>query len=148
MKRIALVSCVGKKLGRRAKARDLYQSPWFLKARAFAERTADEWYILSALRGLVFPWQELAPYEMNMGSMTAQERRVWASQVLLRLANELPVSAEVVILAGVQYREHLIPELLRWEVSVSVPMEGLGIGKQMQWLDRRELLARPGEVNA
>ena len=147
MQRIALVSCVGKKLGSRAKARDLYQSPWFLKARAFAEATCDEWYILSALRGLVFPWQELAPYEMSMGSMNAQERRVWASLVSLRLANELPVSVELVILAGVKYREHLIPELLRWEVPVSVPMEGLGIGHQMQWLDR-QLLALPAEVSA
>src|SRR5690606_13413659 len=52
---IALVSCVSSKEPHAAPARDLYTSALFRKARAYAERNADAWYILSAKYGLVDP---------------------------------------------------------------------------------------------
>ena len=42
----------------------------------------------------------------------------------------------VEILAGVQYREHLVPELKRQGIKVTVPMKGLGIGEQLHWLNQ------------
>ena len=41
MAKICLVSCVRSKCGRATKAKDLYISPLFRKARKYAERNAD-----------------------------------------------------------------------------------------------------------
>lgn len=38
-----------------APAADLYTSDWFRKARAYAERYADTWFVLSALHGVLAP---------------------------------------------------------------------------------------------
>lgn len=137
--RLVLVSCVGKKASAPCTAATLYQSDWFKKARRYAEQYGDEWRILSAGHGLVHPYQELAPYDVSMGDLDAQERREWAASVLddLRWGRPpLKRADHVEILAGVKYREHLVPELKRQGVKVTVPMEGLGIGQQKQWLNR------------
>jgi hypothetical protein len=42
-----------------------------------------------------------------------------------------------VVFAGLRYREFLMEHLnQRW--TVEVPLEGLGIGKQLQWLKRHK----------
>jgi hypothetical protein len=44
---------------------------------------------------------------------------------------------EVIILAGRAYREFLVMWLVTFlGYTVSVPMEGLGIGRQLQWLNQ------------
>ena len=60
---IILISCSRTKLGHPAAAKDLYTSALFKKARAHAEATGREWFILSAEHGLVAPHEWLAPYE-------------------------------------------------------------------------------------
>ena len=50
---IALVACVSKKRDTSMAARELYISNWFKKASAYSQQTANEWYILSALYGLI-----------------------------------------------------------------------------------------------
>ena len=52
---IALVACVKTKAETPRPARDLYVSDLFRKASAYAEKTADAWYILSAKYGHVRP---------------------------------------------------------------------------------------------
>jgi uncharacterized protein DUF6884 len=42
----------------------------------------------------------------------------------------------VVILAGERYRKHLVPALKDWGCDVSVPVEGLGIGRQLGRLNK------------
>ncbi len=56
-----LVSCVKTKRNTLAPARDLYVSPWFLKARDLVERTGDSWRILSTQHGLLHPDEEVRP---------------------------------------------------------------------------------------
>ena len=40
----------------------------------------------------------------------------------------------LVMFAGVRYRRFLYPSLRRYGYDIEIPMQGLGIGKQLQWL--------------
>ena len=133
-KALFLVSCVSQKRPGRSKARDLYLSPWFLKARDYVEATGMPWFILSAEHGLLDPDSEVSPYEKTLNTMPVGERRAWASRVLEALLPHAARSEEVVILAGDRYREFLMPKLKASSRTVRVPMEGLKIGYQLQWL--------------
>ena len=46
-------------------------------------------------------------------------------------------AVRVILLAGVDYREHLIPQLESWGCDVDVPMQGLSFGEQKRWLMRQ-----------
>lgn len=129
-----LVSCVGEKQSEPCKAADLYQSQWFIKARAYAEQTGNDWFILSALYGLVHNGDVIKPYEKTLNTMPSTERLQWAGNVFDQVKNRLPVGSKVIILAGGRYREHLVPSLFDAGYDVEVPMCGLGIGQQLQWL--------------
>ncbi len=132
--RVALVSCVKSKQAVSAPARDLYTSALFRGLRAYAERNADRWYILSAEHGLVDPSTRLAPYEKTLNRMGRADRDRWAAKVQGQLSEVLPPSAEVIVLAGERYRERLIPFLVARGHSVKVPLEGMPFGKQLQFL--------------
>ena len=70
--------------------------------------------------------------------MGVAEQRAWAQKVQSQMEQELPVVDEVLIFAGVLYRECLEPWLRHRFASVQVPMQGLQIGKQLQWLSENE----------
>ena len=137
-RRIYLVSCVSQKLSHPAPAQNLYTSAWFQKARSFVLKSGSPWYILSAEHGLVHPEQVLAPYEKTLTTFRAAERREWANQVRVQMEQALPETDEIIVFAGDRYREHLEPWLRRRFARVSVPMRGLQIGKQLQWLSNNE----------
>ena len=113
---------------------DLYQSAWFKKARRYAEQRGDAYFILSAKHGLLRPDAVIDPYERTLVDMTRRERIYWANWVLLELALASE-PCHVVVLAGRLYREFVVDGLLRGGYTVEVPMEGLGIGQQLRWLD-------------
>jgi hypothetical protein len=52
----------------------------------------------------------------------------------------LPDAAKVVVLAGVKYRENLITYLHARFPKVSIPMEGLQIGRQLNWMKNAETI--------
>ena len=134
--RIALVSCVKSKRAAASPARDLYISQLFRGLRAYAEAHADAWYILSAEHGVLRPDDVIAPYEKTLTTMPKRDRVAWAGRVQTQLLEILPSGAEVILLAGSRYREGIEFFLRQHGFSVSTPMEGLGIGKQLQWLNR------------
>jgi len=131
---ICLVSCVSMKSTQAKPARDLYLSPWFLKARKYAERNSSVWYILSAEHGLVPPEQVIAPYEKTLNKMGVRDRKHWASKVVSELRNRIQPTYDVIILAGQRYREFLMEDLKILCASILVPLEGKKIGEQLQWL--------------
>ena len=132
--RVALVSCVKSKGSAPAPARELYTSQLFGGMRAYAEKVAHRWYILSAQHGLVEPNEVLAPYERTLTALSRSERREWSRHVQERLVEVLPPGAEIIVLAGKPYREDLVPFLREHGFQVSVPLEGLSFGRQLQWL--------------
>lgn len=132
--RVALVSCVKQKRGTAAPARDLYVSQLFRGLRRYAETHADSWYILSAEHGVLRPEQVIEPYERTLNKMRKRDRIAWAERVQQQLAELLPAEASVILLAGLRYREEIVPFLLKRGVPVSVPLEGLSFGQQLQRL--------------
>lgn len=136
-KKIVLVSCVSKKNIRACPARELYQSDWFLKAARFASQTGDGWYILSAKYGLVHPDQVLEPYNETLKTMGKSARAAWARRVMASLASHLQPGDRVVFLAGQAYREFLADQVTGLGCKVEVPMDGLRIGEQLQWLKKQ-----------
>jgi cytoplasmic iron level regulating protein YaaA (DUF328/UPF0246 family) len=117
----------------------LYNSTWFQKARVYARERCDSWFILSAKHGVLSPTDEIAPYKETLNEFSAEERREWASRVSRELSEMLSPDDEVVILAGRRYREYLIGPLKEHVASVSIPMEGLGIGEQLQFLKQKNI---------
>ena len=134
---ISLASCVSQKLHVPAPARDLYTSTWFIKARGYADRTGQPWFVLSAKHGLVHPDDVIAPYDLTLNNMPVTDRRAWARSALAQLSPHLDNVGSVTFLAGLRYREFLEPSLMSRGLNVSVPMEGLRIGEQLGWLTRQ-----------
>lgn len=134
--RVALVSCVKSKQSRAAQAGELYTSHLFRGLRTYALSHADRWFILSAEHGVLAPDAIVAPYERTLNRMRSGERREWAEKVQVQLLKVLPAEADVLILAGLRYREQIVPFLRVNGFRVSIPLEGLSIGKQLQWLKR------------
>ena len=132
--RVALVSCVKTKRSTPHPAKELYTSPLFLGLRQYAETHSEAWFILSAKYGLVDPERVLAPYEQTLNKMSVYERRRWAEDVKGELARVLPPGAEVIVLAGERYRENLLPFLEERGHPVTVPLEGMPFGRQLQFL--------------
>ena len=71
-----LVACCGPKLDHAAPARDLYTSDLFTKSRAYAERNGCGWAILSAKHGIVLPDEVIAPYDVTLKTMPAEQQSV------------------------------------------------------------------------
>lgn len=135
---VYLVSCASQKRANSCAARELYVSDLFDKARRYAEASGCRWFILSAEYGLVSPDQVIAPYERTLNTIGVKDRRVWAERVFGQLDAAVPELTHVVFLAGERYREFLSEHLTSRGVTVSVPMERLRIGEQLQWLDRHQ----------
>jgi hypothetical protein len=127
---IGLVACSATKLSRPAPGLEIYTSPLFRKASAYAELTCESWYILSAKHGLLSPDQVIEPYDVKLRNKA--EAGAWADPVREQLAAELAETPRVVLvaLAGATYREVLHP--CQWPFQI--PMKGLGIGQQLGWL--------------
>jgi Family of unknown function (DUF6884) len=131
---LALVACVTGKVGHPSRAKDLYDSAWFHKARRFVEARAWPWRILSAKHGPLDPNEVIAPYEVSLLHMAKATRLAWANAVLIALDELVVKHRAVVVLAGARCREHLVPGLEARGVRVDVPLAGMGIGKQLAWL--------------
>jgi hypothetical protein len=58
----------------------------------------------------------------------------WAERVQQQLLELLPANSELILLAGLRYREEIEPFLRKRGFPVSVLLEGLKIGKQSQRL--------------
>jgi hypothetical protein len=132
MSHIVLIACSSRKGARPAKAADLYQSSLFCKSLAYARSLRpDAIYILSAKHGLLRLEDVIAPYNATLNKMTRATSRKWAQRVIdqLRRVADLQ-TVHFTILAGERYRRDLLPHL----VCPTVPMEGLGIGRQLKFL--------------
>ncbi|MBL8880674.1 MAG: hypothetical protein JNG88_16295 [Phycisphaerales bacterium] len=114
----------------------MYESALFAKCREYVERRCATWYILSSKYGLVRPTDVIAPYDDTLNTKTSAERLQWADGVWARLQPIVKKGDRLVVLAGEKYRQHLVPRLLQHGCSVDIPLNGLRIGEQLQWLSR------------
>lgn len=137
MNKIVLISCVSKKLPHKAKAKDLYISPLFKKNLAFAHSLhVDKIFILSAKYGLLSLEQDIEPYDQTLNTMSTQEIKNWAELIIKQMKGKIDFNNDqVIFLAGEKYRKFLIPIFNK--DNVSIPLQGLSIGKQLQFLNEK-----------
>jgi hypothetical protein len=127
-----LLSCASKKLPHPALAKDLYVSTLFQLGLRYAQSMhPDLIFILSAKYGLVDPNQRLEPYNETLNTKRDREVRFWAETVLQQLRARADLDRDTFIfLAGEKYRRHLIEMIKHYQV----PLSGLTIGRQLQYL--------------
>ena len=66
--------------------------------------------------------------------MRVTEKKVWANNVLQDLRKVADLNNdEFIFLAGENYRKYLIPHIKNYKI----PLKGLSIGKQLQYLKER-----------
>lgn len=134
---VGLISCTKSKRDGPTQPKDLYlESPLFRKARAYAERVHDDWWILSAKHHLLdLDGPPIEPYEETLTTATVEQRREWAQIVYDQLtANDLlKPDTTLVIHAGKAYYEPLLPLLETDPVTIEIPTEGLQIGDTLAW---------------
>ena len=141
--KVILVSCVAKKAdipeGTLLPAKELYVSPLFQKAYAYAESlTPDHIFILSAKHGLLEPDELICKYNESLYSKNSKERLKWSDNVLQSLRNkgiDLQ-NDEVTFLAGKVYCKHLIGK--DKIENYSIAYKGLsGIGYILSFLNSK-----------
>lgn len=125
MKPIAIVGCGAQKRDTPALAGDMYTSQYFRACYQAAIATAPgRVFILSALHGLMRPWQQIQPYNLRLGG----EGSITPGRLLTQAQREGVLGADVVALCGADYAG-LIEQV--WTGStVTRPLQGLGIGRQ------------------
>lgn len=130
--KITLISCVSKKLDKKEKAENLYVSPLFKFNLNFAKKlNSDKIFILSAKYGLITLEKEIEPYNLTLNTMKNDEIKNWSEQVLNDLKKQADLEKdEFIFLAGEKYRRHLLPNIKNYQI----PLQGLGIGKQLKFL--------------
>ena len=107
----------------------LYSKRWMAYAQSLKPKGI---FILSAKHGLLSPDDIIDPYQQTLKNMRSDEREKWSQSVIAELRKHWDLNTErFVFLAGVAYRDKLLPHLKNYVV----PMEGLAFGKQLQWLD-------------
>lgn len=135
-RRIGLVGCGKEKATEPRAAEDLYVSSLFLGRRKFVERSCTEWWILSALHGLVDPRELLAPYDLALKDLGRVDRRHWSDRVLQSLDLQVGINANDVIEfhAGAEYRDFGLQDgLARRGCRIENPTLGLRIGNQLRF---------------
>lgn len=132
MRRVAFVSCV--------KTKSLHLALWWFRmARDYAIQNSDRWFILSASAGLMRPDRMTDPYDLTLNGLGVKLRKNWADLVIAQI-KELNLSGvKAIVLAGKNYRQFLMAELLTRFDQADVPMEGLMMGQQLSWLSKRIL---------
>lgn len=155
MRIISLVSCTAKKVDSRSPAKDLYISPWFQKARKWAEGLSREWFILSARHYLVHPATILDPYEYSLDDYLKDhpDLSAWVNMVVFGLLSELGLwgtpshpteypydnkNTVLVLMAGDKYRRELVPRLNQLGFAVYHPTPGMGIGEQLSYFSNTD----------
>ncbi len=134
MKKIVLISCVSKKLSVKSTVKDLYISPLFKYNYKYAKTfNPDDIYVLSAKFGLLNTEQEIEPYELTLNNMKTHEIKAWSEKVLGQLNDVSDLSIdEYTFLAGEKYRKFLLPQINHYKV----PLKGMPIGKQLQYMKK------------
>ena len=138
-RRIGLVGCVKDKASVARPAKELYQSLLFQGRRRYVEQSRSEWWILSALHGLVDPNDVLEPYDVTLNDASVLERRRWSDRVLDQITARIePAPGDSFELhAGINYRAFGVEVGLRdLGCGVECPTDGLRMGEQLSYYSR------------
>mgnify|MGYP001211452285 FL=1 len=127
---IAFISCVKEKRIGKYKAKDLYTSDFFRKSFGYCSSKYDKVFTLSAKYGVLDLEEEIKNYEMTLNDFSKVQEVEWSVMVYNQLENKIDDSDNLYFYVGNNYREHLLPLLSN---NCFVPLEGKGIGEQLQY---------------
>ena len=135
MKKVVLIACSSKKESFPCRAECMYISPLFKYSLAYAKSIkADSIFILSAKYGLLNLSQTIEPYNVTLNKMSNAAIQNWSKMVYNQLKEKLEIdNSTFVFLAGNNYKKGLIKYLRK----IELPLEGLRIGEQMQFLKNK-----------
>ncbi len=124
-----------KVLKRASKASDLCTGTLFKLQLDYARKLGVEHiFILSAKHYLLSLDETVEPYNVPLNNMPVAERKAWANHVLEQMKTKTdPERDHFIVLAGLRYREFLLPSLKDYDV----PLEHKRIGEQIQFLKGR-----------
>lgn len=133
-KLIVLIGCARKKCIFKSVAKEMYISPLFRLNLKYAHKLKpDAIFILSAKYGLLSLKDQIEPYDITLNKMTAIQRKSWSLKIINQLAIDFDLQKDhFIVLAGIRYRQFLLPYMS----SYDIPLRGLPIGKQIQFLKR------------
>lgn len=131
MRLVGAVACGKPKQPNPAPARELYNSTQFKICARFVQAYTDEWFILSALHGVLEPETVIAPYERSLASMTPEGRRNWRRKVAEQIASRYDGDTVFLTPAGKLYRAALPSQrtICPWDT-----MADMKFGKQKRWM--------------
>jgi hypothetical protein len=146
MQRIILISCVSKKGGKKAKAKELYKGPLFLNSLSFAYKLKpDKIFILSALHHLLDLEKEIEPYNVTLSKiqnkknkspckvLTNEEKIKWGEIAIkqLQLVSNIK-NDEFIFLAGAEYIKPF--EKIISNNNIKKPLKGLRLGERIKFM--------------
>ena len=132
--RVVLVGCSKQKASAIAPARQLFRGPSFRRARDYAARSGDSWYVLSAKFGLLHPDEPIAPYDDYLGDRSSSYRAAWGEWVVAQLDEQQALAGSTVeVHASAVYCAPLRGPLQRAGAQLVEPLSGLGQGERLAW---------------
>lgn len=133
--KIALVSCTKLKADYPCSAKEMYQkSTFFKKAIQYIEQqNYHDWFVISAKYGILRKHEEIEPYDLTLNNMTVIERKKWSDMLLKQIISLQINISQIDFYAGKKYREYLIPAIEEKGIICKVPLQGKGIGEQLQY---------------
>ncbi len=121
-KKIALVTCVKEKQGKKTTAKDLYQGELFRKFMSSAESfSPDKTFILSGKHGLLKLEDEIEPYDLNLNVKEDSYQREWARNVMRDLKKETDIlHDEFIFITNPVYCKYLIPNIRNYKIPLKI----------------------------
>jgi len=135
MRNVYLITCSRTKSSKKTFAKELYKSQDFQKARKIAEKYGDLWFILSAKHGLVFPDDQIEPYDQSLLSLSDLQRNNWAIGIFKKLFPKLSPDDQITILGDDLYANYVAPLFKRAGFLVRVPLLGRSPIERSYWLN-------------
>jgi hypothetical protein len=133
---VALVGCGKKKRTTKCKARDMYVGSLFRLAFEYAERTADDVHIISALHGLLPPFEEIESYQLSINQMLFHQKAAWAEGIVGDLLALYPMTRlDLIFYAGNAYIRPILEAAANHERywDMQMPLEGMDLFERLRW---------------
>ncbi len=136
---MVLVGCSKQKRKGTWPAAELYTSPLFLKARAWAERFGYRWAVLSAHYAVIEPTKEVASYDVTIRDRNAYGHKLKPHEYDSWLQGHVQAwycfdwPRPLVVLAGEAYTR----PLRGFFEHLQEPLVGMQIGERLRWLTQQ-----------
>ena len=139
IKILVVVPCSGSKIwskfpkSKATRADEVYIGPPFKVNRAFAQKFADKWVILSAKYGFISP-SFVIPENYDVSFNDPVTNPISLSELKAQAKEKGLENYDVVIALGGKNYTEIVKEVFRHRTKVLAPTEGLPIGKAMNFI--------------